>query len=466
MMSMNKKTTCVLFFAVLLFAAFLRIKTFDLPHYAGDQAHYVSLAFKLSTEGVDGYNLRGLALYGDPAYPGLLYLGRMHGTGFVLEKLIERNFTMYDSPLHYAPYGFPAAIMISHRIFAAEKPFYMLAIPNLPEVLQRAGPEVGLRQHSFPGRIRAKQFYSVIVPFFFSLILISMTFFTSLCAYGKKTAALVSMFLMAISPINILSSQNLWADDMTSALMLTGAFAFIMAVKRKMPLLSLISGIFCGLSAVTKQNGAFIIIVIFLWHLASNLGKLTNRKTFLSAIFDKNLLLLGAGFVLGSGHWFWKVYSTYDTPFYLPHKQITDLQPTAWFNLVSSRPWYTYLLGIPYQNPLFALFLFFPAALWFDKKNAKNTLFFALWGVIFFVIFQTYLGNAGREHRYMMPAYPAFAIFAGYLLDIGRGFLDRKNRYHTGGVFLIILLFFSAVWSVPIGLNAVFMKMSLILRPF
>ncbi|MFC1480616.1 hypothetical protein ACFL5Y_04155, partial [Candidatus Omnitrophota bacterium] len=54
-----KKIVIIAFLAILVLAFTLRKHTFDLPHWSGDQHQYIGLAFKLDTQGMSGYNLRG-----------------------------------------------------------------------------------------------------------------------------------------------------------------------------------------------------------------------------------------------------------------------------------------------------------------------------------------------------------------------------------------------------------------------
>ena len=458
--------TALLFSAILIFAFFLRKNTFNLPHYRGDQHHYVSLAYKMSSQGIKGYNLRGVDLYGSRQYPNLIQVAPAKDKGHILKSLEAANITYYDQPLHHIPFGFPLAIELSHKIFASNTPYYMLAIPNDTQLIQQAGSKVGLRNFRFPPSVKNKQFYSVIVPLFFSLLLISLVYSLAVALYKNSTVGLIAMFLMAISPIDILTSQKLWADDMTAALMLLALLLYILSINKNIALLAFFGGISCGLSAITKQNGAFIAFVIIAWHFIVNFDNLLKKETFLKTLFNINLLLFGAGAILSAGYWFYKVYSIYGDPVYRPHQaNIGEMAKTSWFKMVGSRPNYIYSVGIPYQNPMFGLAYIAPIFYWIDKKLRKETLLLIIWIAVFIFIFQAYIGG-GKEHRYMLPAYPAFAILGAYIANKIRTYLDEKIGFSTGTLILIICLVASAIWSIPMGLDVLFTNGALIMKPF
>ncbi|MDP8299561.1 MAG: glycosyltransferase family 39 protein [Candidatus Tantalella remota] len=462
----GKKITIVLFCAIIALSFFLRRHTFNLPHFRGDQHHYVGLAFKLDTKGMAGYNLRGIDMLTVRQYPQLIRLAPAKDKGRILKGLEQANITYYDQPLHHIPYGFPVAIMLSHKIFAAKAPYFMLAI-NDSQVIRQAPRGVGLRNFRFDPAVAGKQFYSIIIPLAFSLLLIALTFFLARQLFKNDHIALIAMFLMAVSPIDILTSQKLWADDMTAALSLLAVLLYILSVNKDKPGLAIVSGICCGLSAITKQSGAFIVIVIGIWHFTSNLDRLFRKETFLETVFDKKLWLFGLGVFIGAGYWFLKVMDVYGNPFYRPHQtNIAEIAKTPWFKMVGSRPWYIYLIGIPYQNPVFALAYISPLWMWLEKKNWKATLLPVIWIAVFLYIFQVYLGGGGKEQRYMLPAYPAFAILGAYVANRLRIYLDNKVGHHTGTVALLIALLAAALWSIPMGLDVLFMNGALIMKPF
>lgn len=457
----------VLFIGILLFALNVRKHTFNLPHFRGDQHHYAGLAFKLDTQGISGYNLRGIDIHKSEISPHLFQLKAASDKGHVLKDLARANITYYDEPLHHIPFGFPMAIALSHKIFAHGEPYYLLSVPEERNIIIQAPRGVGLRDFRFAAGVKGKQYYSIIIPLLFSLLLISLVYFLAKYLYKNEIIAFTAMFLMAISPIDILTSQKIWADDMTAMLTLAALLLYVLAVGEKKPLLALAGGVLCGLATITKQNGAFIVFAIVIWHFIINADKLFKKETFIKTLFDKNLIMFGLGMILSSGYWFFKVTSIYGNPIYMPHQpDLTEVAKTGWFAFVTNRPRYLYLAGIPYQNPLFALAYLAPIWLWLDKKESKNTALLLIVMAVFIFIFSVYLGGKGKEHRYMLPSYAVFAVLAAYVADKLRVFINKKLRFNAGTFLLIITLVISAMWSIPIGLEAVFHNSALIAKPF
>ena len=81
------------------------------------------------------------------------------------------------------------------------------------------------------------------------------------------------------------------------------------------------------------------------------------------------------------------------------------------------------------------------------------------------LIFATVL-SMHKEHRYMLPAYPAYAALAAFVADRLRIALDRRPGFFLGTVLLLVALALSAAWSVPMGLADVFHNVAVIERPW
>jgi hypothetical protein len=467
---MNKKQivfSVISVLAILLFAFALRRHTFHLPHYRGDQHHYVALAYKLDVLGMPGYNLRGVDIYIKRDQPDLVRLAITQGKGNILQGLKAENVTYYDQPLHHIPFGFPAALMISHRIFAPGEPYYLVKSTEFDNIISTAPGSKTLKEVRIDPLVQEKQFYSVIVPLASSLFLILLVYFLGNVLYGDKTVSLIAAYLMAISPIDILTSQKLWADDLTAALSVLAVVLYLKAEKENRLFTALIGGLACGLAAITKQSGAFVLIVITFWHYISNFKNIFSRQTAVKTIFCPPLALFILGFAAGSGYWFYKVYMTYGSPIYMPHQPgIATTALTDWFKTVGYRPWNVYLAGIPYQNPLFLSAYLSPLWLWLDKKTARQTLLLIIWIAVFLYIFQVYLGGGGKEHRYMLAAYPAFAVAGSYIAVKIKDYLDNHIRFRAGSALLLLALIASALWSVPMAYETLFKNEALIMKPF
>ncbi|MEA3489046.1 MAG: glycosyltransferase family 39 protein [Candidatus Omnitrophota bacterium] len=463
MKNISRQIPVMIFIIILAFAICLRKHTFNLPHYRGDQHHYVGLAFKLDSEGIRGYNLRGINMLTSRESPQTIILDPAPDKGHVIKSLARGGITYYDEPLHHMPFGFPYALMLSHKLFAPDEPYSLLAI-NDTKIIREAPPGVGLRNFRFDPEIAGKQFYSIIVPLFFSLLMIVSVYFISRTLYNNEWAALTAMFLMTISPVDILTSQKIWADDMTAGLAALGALLYLLALKKEKSLLAFAGGIACGLSVITKQLGIIVPVGIVVWHFLSNINRLFKKESFLKVLFDKNLILFALGGLLSTGYWFIKITSVYGDPLYRPHQPgLAETAKTAWFKITQSRPRHLYLLGIPYQNPLFGLAYISPLWLWLDKRQYKNHLFPVTWlAVAFFLSYRFFTG----EHRYMLSAYPAFAILGAYVVNRLRTAIDRTVGFRTGTILFILALAVSALWSVPMAMETLFYNSALIMKPF
>lgn len=428
----------------------------------------MALALKLKTRGMAGYNLRGVDRMIARNYPDLSIFLPVEGKGDILESMEQVHIFYYDQPLHHIPFGFPLALMLSQMVFSSYDEFYALQVAGEREVIEKAPPGAGLRNYRFDRAIAGKQFYSVIVPLSFSLLLVVLVYLLAKVLYENEWAACTAMFLMAISPIDILTAQRVWADDMTAAFAALAVLLYVLAGRKNTAALAFIGGLSCGLSAITKQTGAFIVFVIVLWHFAANLDRLRKKDSFLGVVFDAKLLLFLAGTLVGSGYWFLKVAAVYGDPLYRPRPMV---HPQAigidWFRRAGVRPVCVYLIGTLYQNPLFALACASPVWLLFRRERLKETLLCILWIAVFLFIFQVYLGGEeAKELRLILPSYPAFAVLGAYMANLARRCIDEHAGYRAGTCLLIIALAASAFWSVPMAMEALFYNRALILKPF
>ena len=151
--------------AVLLIAAVLRIHTFYLPHNRGDQPLYLALAMKLDKYGLERYNLKNVDLLVNGDFRAVAESPNQIGSLLVV---MEKSNIFYYSkqPLSNMPPAFSVLLMISHKIFASEKPYMYFS----SELGSRA---IALR----PKLFLDQQFYAVWINFVFSLLFILAVFF-------------------------------------------------------------------------------------------------------------------------------------------------------------------------------------------------------------------------------------------------------------------------------------------------
>ncbi len=455
----------ILILTLIFLHLFIRYNTFWLSHVAGDQVQYVGLAMKLENFGFEGYNLRKIdEVYFNEEKSVIAVVPSRDDKGVLLRGLEEAGVLYYDIPFFHKGPAFPIALMASHSIFGTNK-YYLL-------VLKHLGREVYNKK---PKEFFWAQFYAAIVPLFFSIILMLLTFCLGKILFSNRIG-LYAAFMMAINPISILTSHKLWADDMLSAFVALSVILFILSQKRQRAWISLLAGMSCGMAVLTKQNGGIIFVAIILYSIWIHRTFLKDIRKWPLLIFDKYLVSFGIGLILISAPWFYKIYSLYGNPLYLPPKpDILETDKTGWFRLTRARPHplKLFTIGIPYISPAF-IFVYGTLKKFmsyflnpFEKSDKESDKFMLLWfWILAFMLFFILLGG-GKEHRRMLPAYPAIAILASYALTKFGIFIKRvsKNKL-IAEVLIIAMLMLSASWSISIGLSTVMRNGALILRPF
>lgn len=453
---MQKKSVAgiISLLAILGFAIFLRFPTFKLPHDNGDQLFYLGLAMKLDKFGFSEYTLRGVDLKGNNFILGLFPTQEQKGS--LLRNLERTGVTYYDEPLFHRAYGFPYALMLSHRIFAKAQPYLTLKTSGWDEKMGRVYSEGAEKTW-------VAQFYASIVPFVFSILFILTTYLLAKMLFSDKVA-IISAFLISISPIEILCSQKIWADTMLSFFVALTVLFFFLAKEKNSLLLSFIAGLSCGIAVLTKQTGGFIIIAILIFHLWQQRSNIFKLNKIHQIIFDKYLLIFVFGFLIVTFHWFYAVIKIYGEPLYAPPIPKIVFQQVRWFMTLSKRPRFLYLVSIPYLVPAFGLAYFSIIAGPFIRKFIdEKKAFLFIWVLVFLAIL---MFRGARENRYMLPAYPAIAILSADILQRIGTFIDSRLKKHYGDIFIIAVLIACAFWSVPIGIKHALTNCALILKPF
>jgi len=457
--------------AILCFALFVRMNTFWLPHWKGDQGQYLGLAMKLDIFGFSRYNLRGINFgFVDIGPDKKIKVGFVapadnpDDTGDLLRILHMTGVHYYDQPFFHKPPGFPYALMVSHKLFARKGQPYAAVVTNIGRFIGKIKPRVLLDA----------QFYAVIVPLFFSLGLVLCTFFLGKILFSARIG-LYAALMMAVNPVAVMTSQYLLADDMLSFFVTLSAILFITGIKRKQDWFILFGGVVCGMAVLVKQTGGYLLIAVWIFSVLSHTKKLSDVKSLPRIVFNKRFILFSAGVFLVSGFWFIKIYRIYGHPLWLPEQPVAlQNEVRGWSAMLRARPpgWILYLTGAPYLCPLFAaVFLslkdFVSEAANMIKKKACDYRVVLLWIVI---LTFGYMLRGGREHRRMLAVYPAVAVLAGYCLDRFRIYSGRFSGLLGNKRFreLVILMLFAvcALWSVPIGVKVALDNRMLLTVPF
>lgn len=216
----SKVSIFIVLTLILVFSAVLRMHSFYLPHNSGDQIFYLSLAMKLEQSGLAGYNLKGIDIISDGNILAVVN-SRDPERGTLLEGLERGNVFYYsEQPLNNKPPAYSFLLMLSHKIFSPDKP-YLSVDGNLGNQAIFLRPKVFLNS----------QFYAVGINFVFSLLFISIIFFLAQALFNERVGLWASL-LMAVSPLNLLTSQRLWADDMLSVFCALSILLFLQGKKR------------------------------------------------------------------------------------------------------------------------------------------------------------------------------------------------------------------------------------------
>ena len=380
----------------------------------------------------------------------------------MLEFRIDRGLDYYDVPLFQNAPGFPFALVISHRFFAAkDKPYSSVATrDNANFLLAKSRPTI----------IFDTQFYLTIVPFLFSILTVGLIFFLAKRLFSAKVG-LYAALIYAIDPVNIMTSQRIWADDMLTFFVLLSVFLFIISLDRKNPLISFLSGAACGAAIMTKQTALLMVPVISSFYIYANSRYLMDIKKAPRIIFNRYNVCFLLGVLALTWFWFHKVYEVYGTPFFTNLRDLSVIvknDKSGWHEMLSRRPhaYILYLVGTIYLSPLF-MYAFYSLRYFIleIKKERKELSRNMRMGILWIWVLTFYLLSfaIGKEERYMLPMHPALAILAAVSLVI----LQNRIRPKKAGTMIVcIILALSIWWSVSIGIEYVMLNHALIVKPF
>ncbi len=435
----NKINSLVIVLLIVIFSISLRMHTFYLPHNHGDQVSFLGLAMKLDKFGLKGYNLNGIDV---KKVNHLLEFSPMEGKGVLLESFEKDNVFYYSKEiLSNMPPAFSFLMMLSHKLFASHAP-YLSVNSNLGPFAIFIRPDFFLKA----------QFYAVWPNFLFSILFILLVFILGKLFFSENVGLWASI-LVATSPVDILTSQRLWTDEMVSFFTILCVIFFWLGFKKDKIYYFVLSGIMGGLAGLTKQSGVFIIIILALSFLLINLKEKGMGGLSFKNIFDKRLMffILSAFFVCF--FWYYKITAIYGSPWYMPYQPGIE-KVSSWFILLSKRPRYGQFYYFVYLSPLFLFFYVESVKIIFRKIFTPERIICLTWffvHIIFLVIIPA------KEERYMLPVYPSIAIISALSLEKIRVYLNNyKGGGNLGNLITVLLLFLVSAWSINLGLGAVF----------
>jgi len=440
----------------------LRLDTFYLPHVSNHEFQNLSLALKLDSFGLSGYNLKNVD-YEDFSLDGKttireLTVSHKNQQGMVLDKMRKNGLSINDGLSMNTPPGFPYLLMLSEKTMGKNNGYFVSS--------SKLGRQV---KYFKPGTLIYAQFYAVVLPLIFSLLLVLFTYLLGVGLFGKSTA-LVAAFLMATNPVSIFVSQKLWPDEIAAVFILISVLLFIRGYHHKSLIIALASGIILGIALLFTPSAAFIFVGFLLFYYWNQKSKFTSLKSTIVIFLNPSMLLLMLGLIIPYALWHFAL--THSFMGLQMFNYITAIKAYAPEILSIQRPsaFLLLLIGMPYLSPLFILsWALISKKLRFTLDSQKRFVFPFLFFWIFSYFGLVIIFADNFEHRLAMGAYPAIALLSAFVLNHTRlwGRQYTKNWNWIGADELVLIaLVLIARWSI-FSVDALIYEGSiLILNPF
>ena len=421
---------------LLVFHIFLRFRTFYLPHFIGDQGAYVATAMKLDNEGFKGYNLQwvGIKRTKDFLLTAFFYPSQ-DKKGALIRMFEQDGVYAYDKPFYVIPPLFSVLIMQSHRLIGGgSKDEYIIAL-TLPK-------DKGLL-----GRIATTQMYAALIPFLGDFLTMLLLVAAGCRFYGRAVGVLAGAFF-CISPTSIFATHRLMPDTVFTLLAFIALTACYYAQVQRRFFPAVLSGIFLGLSLLLKNAALLLVLPMAVMPF---LVTDSARKGVRGFFGFRSIVMFMTALVIVLP-WYSLVTAHYGRPVVA---LVQAASGTAeWFVRLNARPWYTFLVDIPYQMPFYlAGYFAVGSVLWGWRKapglDRMMTFIFLsfLAGMTLITVRDDMLGP---ENRYMLPAYPFLALLAAERVNrIRRNLISRGTR---AALILFSVFIVVTVWSVCIAM--------------
>lgn len=449
------KKTAVTFLclaAILAHAAYVRRLAPWMPHWKGDQNHYVALAMKLEKFGLGGYNLRGVrfltAIAGEK--PKVIFTRATAAdspdeTGDLVGVLKRVGQGYYDEPLHMRAPLFPWLVSVANALWSKPGYEYALVSSNPGRDALRVRPAIS----------QQVQRWAVILSLMGNFLVLLLVFAAARMWFGDRVA-LYATFLLATNPIHITLGYRLLADDWVVVWLMGAMIAAYRAVTARDGAGFFAAGALLGLAFLTKQSVVVVAAGIFVF------TALASDRSFAW----RGLGLFLAGLLSVGSFWLIKVWQVYGHPLHQPPRELMirsiHEDVTGWFRSLYAQmhPVFLFSVGLLYLSPLLVSAYATLARL----KNAGNDrrwIYLWIWVLSFYIHFaapwELLHFNGNREQRYFYPAYPAIVILAACGLDTLRekiGLITRRPWLAEAGIVLLLAL--NACWSIQIAMQKVF----------
>lgn len=286
------------------------------------------------------------------------------------------------------------------------------------------------------GEIAARALVSL-----FSIGSVALTYLVGKKLYNKKIG-LVAAILLAASWVHMFYTARVLVDVpalffwmLTSWLFLEGFFS---ENKTKSRNYLLLAGLSLGLGFLARFTVALVAIIIFVFLILTQKGRLFKQKSLFAA---------GAVAFLTVVPYLYWLSKNYGNPLSVLAAAQKGAGAAAGYAFGLSG--YISVLPVTLQGPviwpimlLFLIGLVFFLLSFKKKENLKTILFISLW----IIIPLAYLSTAHVEDRYLFPILPPIFIIASLGFFKLQGVIERDISKYIGIVIVALILIYSA-WS-------------------
>jgi hypothetical protein len=397
-------------FAILILALGFRWLGPFLHQSAGDSLYYTAVAMKLKTQGLAGYNFRGIGINktDPPTFKSpFLELRESESDGDVVAYFRSQHLDYYIQPVHFMPYGFPYLLSSTHL----SNDWKLVNVSVHPMDLWSKAPLDFLKAQAgllFPSLIA-------------SLLLVYLIYRYATSLFGE-TAGLWSAFLFATYPIDILTSQHIWTDDILTLGCISSVLIWQKAKSKNSVFLSFLSGICLGAGFLMKQTALFFGFAMVVSEIFEFWKSRTRFPVKLLIPFLMAILLITI-------HWFGMMWYQYHDPLFVPFFIKTSTEIDFWHAWLAKR----HHAGILFT---LGIFILSPAVhcCWL-KLNHPHVRPLLITSLVFIAIFTV---MDLREYRYILPVIPLMILAAGSVLK------DYSIRFKSLMISFAVL---QVIWS-------------------
>lgn len=289
-------------------------------------------------------------------------------------------------------------------------------------------------------------FTSVAFILFWSLVNVIAVYFLGKKLVNRRVG-LVSAFILAIFPLEVLYSTQYLPDGLIAAFLTISAVIFIYAeaemnLKRSVALFFL-SGVFFGLAQFVRENAFLFFAVFFLYVLYR---RKFNWKYIWGFIGFAFVYLLGSTFyLLGSGDFFYQGNILLDT--FLKNKETLTAGShglSYWFGFTR-----IILFGGVFK-PFCVLLIV--SIIYGIFGRAKNLIFLLIWFFTFYLYleFGSHLHNLEKTDRYLTIINTPMVLMIGtFLVDVYER-LKVKLVWAFLGLFLLTVISMTAIQDIRV----------------